>query len=570
MVELLTLRDLLNEPENRIIARQQGRAFSVQDLRLSVYAWLHVLEPLEGARWAVYHQDAFEFLAILQALWHLERTACVPGDNRPGTVKRLTACVDGLVGEFDDVPTGSTYAAIASDPDLLIPTNWLQPRADFPALEIYTSGSTGQPKPISKTFQQLESEAETLEAQWPSQANSVVLATVSHQHLYGMTFRLFWPLASGRAFERSLCEYTEDVFHQATHYKTFSLVSSPSHLGRINTSVDWISLAGGCDYVVSSAAPLARADSLHVSTLLAAPVREIYGSSETGAIAWRCQQSGSEDANWQALPGVTLSATNNGNVRLHSAYLNSSDGISLADQLSFNADGSFRLEGRLDSIVKVEGKRVSLLEIERQLLENAQIKQAKALTLERTRTEIAVVVELTAEGEQTLQSLGRKALIKTFKTQLSEHFEAVLLPRRWRFVSQMPYNPQGKLPLESLRNMFEKEPVKWPIIVSEQVLDNQVLMECDIPSELIYFDGHFAGNPILPGIAQIHWAEAFGRRLLPIQGCFIRLEVIKFQLVILPSSHITLSLSYDEAKQKLSFEYRSGRGVHSSGRICFE
>lgn len=565
MAELLALRHLLNGPADRVIARQQDQTLTLQDLQLRVLQWIVALQSSDGQRWAVYHEDSFEFLAILQALWQLNRTACIPGDNLPGTVLRLIDCVDGFVGEFALPSNVSCDITVGS---LAAPT-WVVPAVDFPALEIYTSGSTGQPKSITKTFQQLHREVETLEAQWPSQAGSVVLATVSHQHFYGMTFRLLWPLASARSFQRTLCEYTEDVFHQALAYDAFSLVSSPSHLGRMNTSVNWQDLAGCCEYVISSAAPLSRADSLQVGTLLSAPVREIYGSSETGAVGWRCQQLNNQEANWWPLPGIILSAHAEDGVYLNSPYLEPGKAFDLPDRINLSADGSFQLQGRLDSIVKVEGKRISLLEIERLLLESSLIKQAKALTLERNRIEIAVLIELTEEGEERLQTADRKQLIKAFKSQLSEHFEAVLLPRRWRFVTQMPYNPQGKLPMETLRSMFEKETIKWPEIVSEQLQENQLLIECDIPAELIYFDGHFEGNPILPGIVQVHWAEAFGRRSLSLQGQFTRLEAIKFKQIIMPSSRITLALDYDEAKQKLSFEYRSERGVHSSGRICF-
>ena len=90
-----------------------------------------------------------------------------------------------------------------------------------------------------------------------------------------------------------------------------------------------------------------------------------------------------------------------------------------------------------------------------------------------------------------------------------------------------------------------------------------------IQKELIYFDGHFEGNPVLPGVVQVHWAEAFGRRLLKLSGQFKCLEVIKFQKIIVPGHNINIILKYDDAKDKLSFKYESERGVHSSGRICF-
>ncbi len=409
-----------------------------------------------------------------------------------------------------------------------------------------------------------------LESLWPSRQECVVLATVSHQHLYGMTFRLFWPFCASQAFARTLCEYTEDVLHHAKHYSSFSLISSPSHLARINTSVNWRELTGRCDYLISSAAPLARQDSLNVGRLLNVEVREIYGSSETGAVAWRIQQNSEVDALWQALPEVQLSPDTDGTLSVKSPYLGDIDSFTLPDRVAFDHDGRFKLIGRVDRIVKVEGKRVSLAAIERLLLECALIKNTRALTLERKRIETVVVIQLSKVGERQLSHNGRKPLLKIFKELLREHFEAVVLPRRWRFVEQMPYNSQGKLPMDVLQAMFVKESVKWPKIAYEQVLNEKAEIQCYIQNELIYFDGHFDNHPVLPGIVQVHWAEAFGRRLFSFSGQFKSLKVIKFQRIIVPGYTVTITLKYDDANNKLLFQYESDKGVHSSGQICFE
>ncbi|MEH6579256.1 MAG: AMP-binding protein [Amphritea sp.] len=574
MAELTPLSHWLRELPESIVAVHMGTAQATADFQLRVQSWIETLRDRRGERWAVYHSDAYEFLAILCALWQLQRTACIPGDSRPGTVQRLEPHVDGFVGQFSARETieaiGGIKEGFASSGDKRSGSlQWIIPKPDFIALEIYTSGSTGEPKPITKTMAQLEREIEVLESLWPSQSGSVVLATVSHQHIYGMMFRVLWPFCTGRAFERKLCEYSEDILHQGRHYSVFTLVSSPSHLGRINTSVNWAEVADRCNYVISSAAPLAREDSLNVSQLLKAQVREIYGSSETGAVAWRSQQTGETEAWWRAFPEVSLSPAGDGTLCIRSPYLGTREQFNVPDKVEFDQQGCFKLLGRIDRIVKVEGKRVSLAAIEQRLLASRLVKNAKALTIERKRVETAVVIQLTDEADVLLQQQGRKSLIKSFKALLAEHFEAVVLPRRWRFVEQMPYNQQGKLPLDSLQAMFEKEPIKWPQILEEQVIDSQVTLQCYIPADLIYFDGHFASNPILPGIVQVHWAEAFGRRLLPVSGRFERLEVVKFQQVIPPEYKVSIALNYDEASKKLTFKYESEKGVHSSGRLCF-
>ncbi|WP_370280761.1 AMP-binding protein [Pontibacterium sp.] len=547
----------------REVASFRSQSLLVSDLQQRAGAWYSVLEEEEGTRWAVYHSNPFEFISILFALWQLERTACVPGDNCHGTVERLVSTVDGFVGEFEHPRTVSD-----SDSKCSRTVFWSRLNTDYCALELYTSGSTGQPKAISKTIKQLEAEAAVLEEMWPRAQAAVVLATVSHQHLYGMTFRLFWPISTGRVFECELCEYSEDIVRQASAIDLFTLISSPSHLGRLNDGLDWESVGGKCVSAYSSAAPLMKEDSLQASNLLNAAIMEIYGSSETGAIAWRVQNREQEDALWLPLPKVQLSTEEGGALMVVSPYSDSGEPFTLADQVKFSGE-AFQLLGRMDRIAKVEGKRVSLVAIEQCLHQSNLVKVAKALTISRKRVETVVVAELTDEGKLLLGDKGRRHLVSSLKRWLAPNFEAVVVPRRWRFVDQLPYNKQGKLPLGVLQRMFEKDAVRWPDIIAESVTDNRVEIDCEVPAALEYFDGHFANNPILPGVVQVHWAEAYGRRVLKIKDTFLRLEVIKFQQVILPSDRVTITLEYDEDKKKLKFQYESRRGVHSSGRICF-
>jgi len=566
MIELVPLSQWLHTQAKQNIAVWQSQFKTSEDLLSRVSYWVNCLQQQQGTRWAVYHHDAFEFLAIVLALWQLNRTACIPGDNGQGTIERLTDHVDGFIGEFS-CPVIRAQLNMKINPS----QEWSVLSTDFNAIEIYTSGSTGQPKAISKTIAQLESEIAVLESLWPSQCEDVVLATVSHQHLYGLTFRLLWPFSSGRAFARELCEYTEDIFQQASYHSAFTLISSPSHLSRMNPAINWSELSSYCHSVISSAAPLRKEDSLQVGRLLNTSVREIYGSSETGIIAWRIQQENEVEALWKTVPKVQLQRLTSEHYDITSPFLNSAEPFILPDQIRCYPDGRFALLGRIDGIVKIEGKRVSLATIEQLLLLHQWTDHAKALVIERQRVETAVVIQLNNNGRQQLKYGGRKSLITEFKALLSIHFEAIVLPRRWRFVTQMPYNSQGKLVMKSLQAMFDKQSVstQWPTIIAEEISDNAVTLQATIPSSLIYFEGHFDNQAILPGIVMIHWAIQYGQRFLPIIGRFKRLEVIKFQQVIIPEARLMICLTYDGAKQKLSFRYESKKGIHSSGRICY-
>jgi 3-hydroxymyristoyl/3-hydroxydecanoyl-(acyl carrier protein) dehydratase len=109
----------------------------------------------------------------------------------------------------------------------------------------------------------------------------------------------------------------------------------------------------------------------------------------------------------------------------------------------------------------------------------------------------------------------------------------------------------------------------WPVVTSQEVNEHEASLQIEIPEDLLYFEGHFEGNPVLPGVVQTHWAEHYGRALLGVTGHFSHLEVIKFQRIITPNEQITLALSYNLDKQKLTFKYQSKAGEHSSGRICY-
>ncbi len=529
-----------------------------------VGAWVATLAARPGQRFAVFHRDSSEFLAILLALWQLQRIACIANDNQPGTVAQLQTHVDGFIGDFPEAAK-----AIGEAPEgTAAAQEWSVLASDHVLLEIYTSGSSGAPKAITKTVAQLDAEVAALETLWPGDARSVVLATVSHQHFYGLMVALLWPFCAGRSFDARICEFPEDIIHRGAALSRFTLVSSPSHLARFSPAFDWPALAGHCDAAYSSAAPLRRVDSLKASALLEAPLREIYGSSETGAIAWRCQQESRKDAAWQALPGVRLTRSDEDTLAVQAPYLDV-ERLVLPDRVEFDAQGDFQLLGRLDRIVKVEGKRVSLATIEGLLGAHDWIAEARALTLERARVETAVVAQLSEAGQAQAQQAGRKALIREFKALLQGQIETLAIPRRWRFVEQMPVNSQGKLPLQNLQALFTKEDNRWPQILERQLVDGKLILRCRIPPDLQYFDGHMDEQPILPGITQLHWAEAFARRWLPVAGRFDCLEVVKFQKVILPHYEVRISLDFDAASGELNFCYDSERGTHSRGRICF-
>jgi 3-hydroxymyristoyl/3-hydroxydecanoyl-(acyl carrier protein) dehydratase len=112
--------------------------------------------------------------------------------------------------------------------------------------------------------------------------------------------------------------------------------------------------------------------------------------------------------------------------------------------------------------------------------------------------------------------------------------------------------------------------MQLPVIEALERSNDHVKLRFVISPTLRYFEGHFAGCPVLPGVVQVGWAIEFARLHIPFSARFRSLAAVKFTRVIQPNAVIALDLVADAARRALSFEYRSGDEACSSGRILFQ
>lgn len=99
--------------------------------------------------------------------------------------------------------------------------------------------------------------------------------------------------------------------------------------------------------------------------------------------------------------------------------------------------------------------------------------------------------------------------------------------------------------------------------------ERSVTLTLAVPPDLLYFDGHFPQAPILPGVVQLDWAIAQGRRCFALPPVFRDVAALKFQNVIVPGATLQLQLDHDPERGVLAFRYSSSAGQHSSGRVLF-
>jgi 3-hydroxymyristoyl/3-hydroxydecanoyl-(acyl carrier protein) dehydratase len=84
-----------------------------------------------------------------------------------------------------------------------------------------------------------------------------------------------------------------------------------------------------------------------------------------------------------------------------------------------------------------------------------------------------------------------------------------------------------------------------------------------------YFQGHFPGCPVLPGVVQVGWAIQLARLHIPYSARFRSLVAVKFMRVIQPNTVLALRLAAHAERRELSFEYQFSGEPCSSGRVQF-
>lgn len=539
-------------------------------------------EPLGRA--ALYCTDTYEFCVWLFAGLAAKLQLVIPSNNKRATSDAL-ADIDIWLGEWP-AADGRHLAFPLNDAESSAAARAL-PQDFTGELQLFTSGSSGEPQSIRKHLAQLMTEIAAQQQQWgPRVERSCVLATVSHQHIYGLLFRLLWPLADGRPFASKTYVDVAALLRDAQIQAPALWVASPAQLSRRNAAWPW-QHARHLSAIFSSGGPLAVADAAAIADLSGHWPWEIYGSTETGGIAWRQQRGG--NTWWTPLQGVRVSAQAADQLGPQLLQVQSpwvADGYATQDRVRIDG-AQFELLGRVDQIAKIEEKRISLTQVERLLENTPLVARARVLVLpkgaNRNRDLLGALVVLTGEGCGRLIHSGKSALVRQLRTMLAPDLDGVALPRSWRFVSAIPVNQQGKSPRELLMNAFEAEtenPMATPTSMlpvvesvhkepSENGAHESVLVTLRVPRSLPCLPGHFETAPVVPGVVQIDWAAHFGKSLLQVPGDFAGMENIKFKQLLVPQEQAQLQLIFDAEKQKLNFRFFWQDDEFSSGKLSF-
>jgi len=583
----LSLAELLavGRPADHLVAFAREGERGWADFAGRVAALAAEIESRRATRWVLFSEDSYAFAVGLFALAHAGARALVAPNRQPQTLEELAAAADGAlvdpqVGEAElarlprldplAIPPERAPRFRALDPDALL-------------AELSTSGTTGPGKAVPKALRHLDREVAAQERLFGARlgARTRVFATVSHQHLYGLLFRVLSPLAAGRPFSSETFLHLEELYPRLREAGEFALATTPVHLRRMRGDADLASLAPGARALFSSGGPLDDDVARDVGGLLGQAPVEIFGSSETGGVAWRQQRPSGEPVAWTPFPEVALRIEpDEGRLAVRSPYVSLGSAANpgepqelvMGDRAELLVDGRFRVLGRADRIVKIGEKRLALPEMESHLRAHPWVADAALLAFDPGGdTRVGAVVALTDAGQAVLDARGRRALAAELGDHLAGYWDRVLLPRAWRYVPELPRDAQGKTSraalLELLETSAERGPVRAPIALAEERSERTLLRRLRVPADLAFLEGHFPGQPVVAGVVQIHWVLQAARELLGERARARALEGVRFREMLLPGQELSLELEWDGA-EALSFRLFDGARVFSSGKVA--
>lgn len=572
---------------DRTIAWRDGSPVTVREFLADVRALAAAL-PAGGHVFNVC-KDRYRFTVGLCAALLAGKVSLLPSSHTPQTVRQLKVfapdafCLHDADDCVVELPRFRYPSALDSAVSGAGAEDAPAPEIDGDRLMAYvfTSGSTGEPVPHRKTWGFLVKNVRAAAARLGllGALDGTLVGTVPPQHMYGFESTVLLALIGGVAFSNGQPFYPSDI---RTGLEAVPapriLVTSPIHLRALLASEPALPPAS---LILSATAPLSEKLAAQAEARLAAPLIEIYGSTETGQIATRRTARG---AVWELFPEVTLTprAASGGDDdpdQVWAAGGHVEVPIQLGDALELIDDTHFLLHGRKADLVNIAGKRTSLAYLNHQLTAIAGVDDGAFFMPDDPE---AASSAPGAEGILSVRRLVALVVAPTLSPaevlrNLRERIDAAFMPRPLLFVDALPRNGTGKLPRDALAALVAawlERPENTAATASEERRSRTrqpaqsdgrygpILFE--VSADHPALPGHFPGRPIVPGVVLLDYAierigEVLGRRL---DACHI--GSAKFTSPAAPDEPLALSFHRDE-RGAIRFTIRAGERTTATG-----
>lgn len=431
-------------------------------------------------------------------------------------------------------------------------------------IKFFTSGSTSTPKMFCKTFVSLLEEVRmhSILQEEIIKKKPTIIATINPCHIYGMLWRFLFPLYNQLVQDLDILHYPEEIQSKQEKYNNLVLISTPSFMRELIEYKNQYTFKKSMDRILSSGSLLTEEVSKGIYELFGTSPYEIFGSTETGGVAWRQQY---KSKNWTVFPEVKLSLDSENHLCVNSPFALNNNYV-MSDAAKMEKENSFTLMERTDRMVKIAEKRVSLPEMEDKLNKFEYVKQSYVLQLDTgSRSILAALIVLNEKGREIVISEGKRRFITQMKQYLMNWFETVTIPRKVCFTERIPTNTQGKILKGEIKSFFETK-ITDPIIHGIELSKDKLKMNLYFLEESSYFNGHFPGCPILPGVIQTHFVFKYLKDFYGIAPEKYSINKLKFSNLILSKQKVNLTINR-HSDYEFSFSYINSDKISSSGNI---
>jgi len=306
-------------------------------------------------------------------------------------------------------------------------------------LLFFTSGSSGFPVGAFKTRSNLESEVQSLKKIVAQRTVKKVIVTVPFVHIYGILAGLLLPLALGDiklVVKEDFLPY--ELLEEAKEPDSL-VVTTPVFIKALAKLPESESL--GNTLFISSTAPLSQEDVALFCQKYETDIIQLFGSTETGGIAYKRNTS----LEWTPLDGVEV-ATQSDKLNVRSPFVSNYllketlQRVVLpyqTEDIVEVQEGRFQLIGRSNKLIKIAGKRISALQIEKILEEIAEIQKAIVELVYKKELLRSEQIVITLEATKKVEK-------RVIKEKIAQYYGIITIPFNLKYVEQINYSAMGK------------------------------------------------------------------------------------------------------------------------------
>lgn len=507
--------------------------------------------------WILHCEDSYFFIVALLAMLQGGFKAMVTANRQEAFIKEIKKPENGFM---TDEPFGDASAEAVLIQDLLkepvAEIRWNTFDKDKAEMVMFTSGTTGEPKSVPKMFCQFENELfELVKVFGDGWVGRKVYSTVNHHHIYGLLFTVLLPTATGLPFRRHRIDYPTELASLASEKAV--VASSPAFLKRLAADTDKPIDFKVTPIIYSSGGPLPEEVARKCCDITGYWTMEIYGSTETGGIAYRQSKNGPI---WTPFEVCKMSIGENDCLNVKSSYILEPEGFTTGDLVEIYEDGRFLLKGRADSIVKIEEKRISLPEVENRIKSSGLVQDVRVVPMSGSRQYLAAAIVLNAEGREKFKDVAKLEINNFFKKHLAQFIENTVSPKKWRYLEELPQDTQGKIKMRDIQALFGiPESPNFKILKMRRE-PGMVTLRLMFPETSDFYNGHFPAFKLLPAVAQVDMTVMLANALFGTPRVLQRIQRTKFSYPVLPDTPVNLEMTYKAETGKVLFTYTLDSG----------